>query len=64
VRLINKGKLKRANELIKKFPIILPFFQKFLALKTAFKKQEGKICLRSYIVAVNEFGKKWRGYSI
>jgi hypothetical protein len=50
--------------MIKKFPRALQFFCKFLALKSDFKNQGGPICLYSYIVAVNEFGKNWRGYLI
>jgi hypothetical protein len=57
VRLTNKGKLKLANNMIKKFPTVLPFFWKFLALKAAFRKWEGRICLRSYVIVVNEFEK-------
>jgi hypothetical protein len=56
--------LKRAKDMIDKFLEALPFFRKFLALKSAFKKKEGRICLRSYITAVNEFGKNWKGYSV
>ena len=47
VRLTNKGKLKRANNIIKKFPTILSIFWKFLALKATFRKWERRICLRS-----------------
>jgi hypothetical protein len=49
--------------MIEKFPEALPFFRKFLSLKSAFMKKEGQIYLWSYIAAVNEFGKNWRSYS-
>jgi hypothetical protein len=48
LRLTNAGKLKRASHLTEKFPNVLPFFQKFLYVKSHIEPIDGPSKLRDF----------------
>ena len=58
-RLINEGKLKRANEFQEKFPNVLSFFRNFLRVKSNLRPCTGHIRLRAQDSVSLSFLKEW-----
>ncbi len=59
VRGMNEGKLKRASELLAKFPQVLPFFRRFLHCKERLRDVSGSIRLRTQDSVSLGFHKNW-----